>query len=352
MNPRLIILADDLTGAADSAVPFATRGLRTSVVLSPEAASDAEIVARDTETRAMSLPRAVEETTRIVESLPSEVPVFKKIDSMLRGYVGPECAATLAAYRKRQPQARLLIAPAFPLMGRVTRDGIQFVHGKPVGHVPTILERAGLRTAVVMPHGSWPEDADAWVCDAESGEDLRWIVAASSQHPAVLMVGTAGLACILAEQFSIAPCDAIPRSRGSVLFVVGSVSALARAQVDALSPDVRRAAPSAIAALDGSTDAVVCTPSAEGRELDALVSRTLARQLTPILSRYSALFLTGGSTARAVLDTIGVKELVLLGELEPGVPVSVTNSGLLIVTKAGAFGDAETLERSRRTLKL
>lgn len=352
MSPRLIILADDLTGAADSAVPFAARGLRTSLLLSRDATSDAEIIARDTETRAMSLPRAVEETRRIVENLPSHVPIFKKIDSMLRGYVGPECAATLAAYRKRQPRARLLIAPAFPHMGRITGDGVQLVHGKPAGHLPTILERVGLRPAVVTPRAPWPEDADAWVCDAESDDDLRDIATASLQHPTALLVGTAGLAKALAERMPNALCHAIPRPVGSLLFVVGSASALARAQVDALSPDVRRADPSAIASLDASTDAIACTHPVDGKELDALVSRSLARSLAPVLSRYAALFLTGGSTARAVLDTIGVKELRLLGELEPGVPVSATDSGLLIATKAGAFGDADTLERCRRALKL
>jgi uncharacterized protein YgbK (DUF1537 family) len=47
-----------------------------------------------------------------------------------------------------------------------------------------------------------------------------------------------------------------------------------------------------------------------------------------------------------------VKELRLVRELEPGVPVSLTNTGLLIATKAGAFGDADTLERCRHALKL
>jgi uncharacterized protein YgbK (DUF1537 family) len=46
-----------------------------------------------------------------------------------------------------------------------------------------------------------------------------------------------------------------------------------------------------------------------------------------------------------------IGSLRLIGEIEPGVPISVAPNGLVIVTKAGGFGDAGTLERCRQKLR-
>jgi 4-hydroxythreonine-4-phosphate dehydrogenase len=55
---------------------------------------------------------------------------------------------------------------------------------------------------------------------------------------------------------------------------------------------------------------------------------------------------SGGETARAVFETLGVTRLRLLGELEKGIPVSVTekwNRPLPVITKAGDFGGTDAL---------
>jgi uncharacterized protein YgbK (DUF1537 family) len=65
------------------------------------------------------------------------------------------------------------------------------------------------------------------------------------------------------------------------------------------------------------------------------------------------LILTGGDTAKAVCRRLGVTGLRLVRELEPGVPVSrlVGGPGLPAVTKAGAFGNEQTLVRALHALK-
>ena len=62
--------------------------------------------------------------------------------------------------------------------------------------------------------------------------------------------------------------------------------------------------------------------------------------------------LTGGATARAVLGAGGIRELRLLGEVEPGVPLGVARDGTLVCTKAGAFGALDTLVRCVARLKV
>jgi uncharacterized protein YgbK (DUF1537 family) len=52
-----------------------------------------------------------------------------------------------------------------------------------------------------------------------------------------------------------------------------------------------------------------------------------------------------------VLGRLGIGELRLLGEVEPGVPFGIAPDGTLVCTKAGGFGSADTLLRCVRRLK-
>ena len=67
-----------------------------------------------------------------------------------------------------------------------------------------------------------------------------------------------------------------------------------------------------------------------------------ARQHTP-----RAVVLTGGATARAVIHCQGATSLRILGEIEPGIPVGQLEDGIWhgmpVVTKAGGFGNPDTL---------
>jgi uncharacterized protein YgbK (DUF1537 family) len=66
-----------------------------------------------------------------------------------------------------------------------------------------------------------------------------------------------------------------------------------------------------------------------------------------------ALVATGGETACALLSRLGVHGIRLVDEVEPGVPlgISIGARRIPVVTKAGAFGDAETLSRCLARLK-
>ncbi|MGZ3371349.1 MAG: nucleotide-binding domain containing protein, partial [Caulobacteraceae bacterium] len=68
------------------------------------------------------------------------------------------------------------------------------------------------------------------------------------------------------------------------------------------------------------------------------------------LGRFGALAVTGGETARAVLSAAGVRALEVRGELEPGVVLSMAGA-LPVVTKAGAFGRADSLVRAVEALR-
>lgn len=79
----------------------------------------------------------------------------------------------------------------------------------------------------------------------------------------------------------------------------------------------------------------------------------LSRMVLPGFPHIGALIATGGETARAMLATAGLHGLHLAGEVEAGVPVSLSlgRHQVPVVTKAGAFGSEQVLWNSYRFLK-
>ncbi len=398
--PEVLIVADDLTGAADSSLAFATRGFDTVVALgAPEGGSDAEVLAVDAATRAMSEQEATRATAQLIDRLAAPgTALFKKIDSTLRGHVGPEVAAALLACRRVFESALAVVTPAFPALGRTVRGGRLFLVGVPhdagLGQgpspsspqpLPRLLVESGLRTASVgldlLRLDSPARDAavadragasDALACDAETEADLHSIVAAvRGLGRPILWAGSAGLAAPLAEALS---GGRAPRARAPlpavaepVLFVVGSRSRESLDQVAALArqpglhvvPASPAHTPDEVGArlahlLACGDDVLLRTDAANGAaDSPGQWSATLAGIVARHALRPGALVLTGGDTARAVLTALGVRSLKLAGEVAPGVALSVTEGTLQIpvITKAGAFGDRETLVRCRKALR-
>ena len=132
--PRVLILADDLSGAADCGVACVEAGLETRVLLErDERRSDAPALALDTDSRHLP-PDAARAVTRLVAELhfTSDTLLYKKIDSTLRGNPGVEIAAARGVVARRQGGALAVVAPAFPSTGRIMRAGRVFVHGLPL----------------------------------------------------------------------------------------------------------------------------------------------------------------------------------------------------------------------------
>jgi uncharacterized protein YgbK (DUF1537 family) len=250
MRPQIVIVADDITGAADCGVVCTAAGLSTVVVLSePSNAEglDAEAIAFDADTRRQPPEAAAKATEHAVRQLCAGGGVrvlYKKIDSTLRGNFAVEIAAA------RKSSAGLLVhgeadqvevapplaivAPAFPATGRTTRNGRMFVRGTPleesevwrnerisgVADLLALLQtKAALKTALLeletMRGGVENLTAalakhagmgvEAVVCDAETEEDLRAIAEAAAhlREPA-LFAGSAGLARYLPQAFGLA----------------------------------------------------------------------------------------------------------------------------------------------------
>ena len=371
---RLVIVADDLTGACDSAALLHRRG-RTSVVL--DAAGewpDDPVLAVDTDSRHRDAGLAAQRVAAVTErALGLDARLVKKIDSTLRGHVAVELRAVAEATARSGNRALLVVAPAFPGTGRTTRDGVVHVDGRRLsahgsdGDVLRLLAAGGLRADRVglddLESGRLPGalaqayagDLDAVVVDGETDAHLEAVVSASGQGDTpVVLAGSGGLTRPLAG--SAVGVEPSPLRAGSTLVVVGSYSQASRDQRQRLvehgvsavvladpagtADRVRRALHDGPVVLSPDPAAPVVRAEAPA------VARALAEATAGVLDKVGTLVVTGGETARAVLMLAGVDHLRIAGEIEPGVVRGhVPRLHLDLVTKAGAFGDRDALLR-------
>ena len=130
---RIAVIADDLTGANDTGVQFAKQGLKTIVLMGrdfPSGTSDDDVVVMDSQSRSLTPAEAYREVAEMAAQVRDGRfhTVFKKIDSTLRGNIGPEIDAIMDTCG----QDLAVVVPAFPKNGRTTVGGHLLVHGAPL----------------------------------------------------------------------------------------------------------------------------------------------------------------------------------------------------------------------------
>jgi uncharacterized protein YgbK (DUF1537 family) len=325
-SPGVLILADDLTGAADCAAAFLRSSNEVVVALNERARIDAGVLAIDLETRNLPMTEACAKVERAFLRLRARdaAILFKKIDSTLRGHVAEELAAARRALKRNRP---VFLAPAFPAQGRTVKNGQVFVGGKP-------LRGGNLKRRL--------RDASIIVWDAQTDADLREIARKGlALDPRPVFVGSAGLARALAAELPIRKMRRSRLPEGEIAVVVGSASPVSARQAKRLARVAER---------EG-----VALYQLEWTRPTSRTDEALVAALGRIAARHpncGAYVLTGGDTARAVLAARKVRGFRLLGEIEPGVPFGISiPPGLGVCTKAGGFGRPDTLVHCVARLK-
>ena len=133
MSTPLYMLADDLAGAHDVAVPFAKRGFAVAVPTGPDRLDrfdSADVVVLNTNSRSCGAAEAADHVGAACEAIRarSGTLIYKKIDSTLRGHVGLE----IDLVSDLMEFGLVVCAPAYPEMRRTTVGGYQLLHGVPV----------------------------------------------------------------------------------------------------------------------------------------------------------------------------------------------------------------------------
>ncbi|HBK09133.1 MAG TPA: Hrp-dependent type III effector protein [Acetobacteraceae bacterium] len=335
----LRLLADDLTGALDTAAEFVPLTGELPVIWHDHGRlAPTESAALDSGTRECDPATAAGRVERLVGHLSGADIAFKKIDSLLRGPTLMEIAACLRSGIWRY----CALAPAFPYQGRFTRAGRQYAGTEPItGDLVAALRAIGLTAQ------SGPElKPGITVFDAETDDDLRRIVTTvrDCSEP-VLWIGTGGLAQALAA-------DQSPRTRAPlarpILGLFGSDQPATAAQLVACEPhwlDIADDDFAPVPARLNETGIVLVSfrlpPDTERMMAAARIAGAIQR-LSEHVRPPGTIVVAGGETLRSVCDAVGAESLLVTGRLVPGVPCSTIVggrwNGVTVVSKSGAFG--------------
>jgi uncharacterized protein YgbK (DUF1537 family) len=345
----LRLMADDMTGALDSAAGLVSVFGPLAVGIRP--GPDCPVL--DTATRETTMAEAAKRVAALASHLspaPGQLS-YLKLDSLLRGHAGAELAAVLRANRYRH----VIIAPALPFQNRITRHGRQGLRDAAGGWAPTGEDLAlTLRMAGFTVGLGSALAPGITLHDAESDADLDRLVAEglTAEGP-VLWVGSGGLAAALGRALGGGPPPS-PALPGPLLGLIGTDHPVMLGQLDAL-PDqpvkfidqtvneLPTLAGRAALFLRPAVPDGLCRAGAQA-EIASLFSGVVRN-----LPRPGTLFVSGGETLRGLLLPLGVERLRVLGEWEPGLPISELVggrwSGLMVVSKSGAFGMPDLLNR-------
>ncbi|MCA1216854.1 four-carbon acid sugar kinase family protein [Streptomyces sp. 8L] len=382
----MLAIADDLSGAGEVAVAL---GLPGRIVLGPAPGGPppgpGEAVVHDLDTRRLPGAAAADAVRAVLKDTGPDALVFKKVDSQLRG----NFAAEAAAFAEGAPGP--VVATALPPLGRTVRGGVVHLDGVPLHETDGWrAERADPPRSVAEALGDLPtrvvpldavrgpglaallaeltDGGAVPLCDAETAADLDAVAAAACAcGPGMRLLGTAGLGaavCRMLAPPNPAPVPAVCPAPGGrpLLMVVGTAEPAAGAQIAALAAlGARHVALSADALASGTALVPALAPggiTVLSIDAPAGIVPGAARALVTGLARAVAavpvpadLVLTGGETARRVLDALGVAELAPHGQIHHGAVHATAPDGRSVVTRPGSYGGPDSLLTIARALR-
>lgn len=127
---KIVVIADDFTGAAEIGGIGLRHGLRVAIEPDPINHKDVDLLVVATDTRSLSPDKAAKKITDITRTVMKYEPflVYKKIDSVLRGNVSEEIEAQLIEMNL----LRSVIIAGNPVFSRIIKDGQYFVENVPL----------------------------------------------------------------------------------------------------------------------------------------------------------------------------------------------------------------------------
>ena len=352
---RMAVVADDLSGALASAGALAAQhGVAVPVVDRVPDAWSAWLVL-NTGSRDHRLP-AGRYQALVVPLLRQGVRLIdKRVDSALRGPVADELRWTAQLFAD---PPYVVAVPAYPSADRRTVGGVQHHRGEPVGRLADVMDAHGLalslygadRVRAVPASGAtdwWAEGPAVYLLDIDDGADLQRAARSLARltdertEPVVLVSSGAILRYF-------------PPARRHVVVVMGSGTAVNRAQVDQLG----RATPCWVGSVWKAPSAAlapirVLVSWEEDRPAGSRTDQALAQRVLEHLARWAEegwrpgrIVASGGATAGALMRAARAEGVAVTRLVAPLVGLGQVCGGVLdgleLITKGGMVGD-ETL---------
>jgi D-threonate/D-erythronate kinase len=374
----IVVVADDFTGAAELGGIGLRYNLKVEVNTKVNLQSTADLLVIATDTRSMPKHEAILETERVMDEVAKLNPdlLFKKTDSVLRGYVAEE----LSVIMKRMGTSAALLLPANPHFGRTIIDGEYFINAQalhqtnfandpefPAGtsSVIGLLEGKGIDIHS-QKHTDVLKTKGIIIGDTANADDLKaWAAAANNS---MVLAGSAGFFTALLDKLvkpQVKEAVTAREFKQSMLIISGtafknSANAIKKLKqqgepVSYMPTDIVRAESfeikkyqawsleiaayittfgKAIIAIDPADTQGISDQASILRDKTAIVTSMVFKQ-TPV----SELLIEGGSTASAVFKHLGILKMQPVQELAPGVVrMKVDNDpGLYITIKPGSY---------------
>lgn len=408
---KLLVIADDFTGALDTGVQFAKNGIVSKVFLGKAeelpSINDNEVLIYNTNSRHMNAKDAysvVRDATKVANSL-GFTHVYKKTDSGLRGHIGGEIEGAMTGFGVES----LHFFPAYPKVNRITRDGIHLIDGLEVkdsvfgkdpfnpvtkSDVGEILREETSLPLIYHKKGESCEGKGIHVHDAESDEDFILSSKKTKKEELKATSGCAGYAPVLSSFIGLKGTKREWKYRGKRAIVVsGSInpvtqkimaysdkigigrevlvgkakadrSFFSKGEGDSL---IKKAID--ISQRDGVFIFDVGPKDEPGHEteiyrkennmsLESLME-SIADNLGELCKKIienaedTVLVCIGGDTLSSTIKALGIDTINPLWELYPGVvltEVEYMGKTLSVITKSGGFGDENLLVRLKKEI--
>lgn len=420
--PKCVVIADDLTGANATGVLLTRANLETYTQMNEDCVrsgdiSDCDCVVVPTDSRGVDSKTAYKRVFNATEKLKSqEVKLYsKRIDSTLRGNLGSEIDAMLNALGE---QYIAIVVPCFPKAGRVTAGGYVLVNSIPlhrseaandpknpiytssavnlidnqtdfkVGTIGMDCLAAGVSFMIKRLWELRDEGIRVVICDAVTEDDMEDIAEMAVKSGIPFAAVDPGVFTSIVAKRIITPAK--PKNRSRILLAVGSVNAVAAAQVKKLFQsqsiyNVYIHTKEILAGKERRTDEIqrvvsnvikyggeyeVCsvvvegifpekrTPfepymekySCTGDDLSRIINKSIARIIHGIMASgegFKGLYTCGGDISVAACEMFGTFGLKLIDEVVPlaayGELMGGEFDGMKMITKGGMVGNEDAL---------
>ena len=354
----MIVIADDITGAAEIAGIALEQGQQVRLVCAGSVGCDitaahaAATTVIATDTRSMTEAEAADTVRSIIAH--SSFPIshiFKKTDSALRGHVVAELSALMQATGCR----RAVYLPANPSKGRIIRAGTYYVDNTPIHETDFSFDpEFPARTSVLRERFPDAEAKGIIMPDAEICDDIRHVVSQYADGH-TLFAGAADLFKVVGDRCwgmnnsnTQHPTPNTQHPAPSTLILCGSTQSR---PLDLGIP----IAPMPRAVYDGSSDLSLWDTMAYAGQHSLILTiphthhtgkavavhlRTMmaemARRLIS-LHRPDQLIIEGGATAWATLQALGWTQFEVVRQAAPGVVQMRAQCGTLVTLKPGSY---------------
>lgn len=400
---KLLVIADDFTGAMDTGVQFAKKSIASLVKITTVGdkledafrTADCEVLVLDIESRHIAPKQATLLVAKVVkQALACGVEyIYKKTDSTLRGNIGSELTALLKTMQAKE----LVFIPAFPQAGRITRNGLHYVNSNPLAqseyakdpfnpvlssNVHDIIREQSSIPIREIHQGEYSVLLEKTcglemisIVDATTTEDLKKVGEVLAKAGKLrCLAGCAGFAETLTDFLNLKRTP-LPygSNRGEKLLISGSLNTLARRQVQYAEavcgytrmefPDISRYAGDnddlmndfvrfALNQLKGTGKLVIETPQVK-KNAQQVQSRFIALmgKVTSLIMNHAdigTLIVFGGDTLMGIMNELQCDTLQPIQEVDSGVVYAKPykkGCGFEIITKAGGLGKEDVAKR-------